>query len=150
MKKIGCSIFILTFCSVGFFISCKKTATTAAANLQMTADINGIPWRSYSSNISLDRSSSLHIIIMADSSNSHIRLDIGAYKGIGTYKFFDTANGALYTVSGDGHKASSGEIVITANDIINNSQTEIKGTFTFYTNNASIKDGIFDMKLYNN
>ena len=138
-------IFILAAAAV--FSSCKKT-DSSAPDFQLSADVNSVPWRSFTTTVSLQRVNGLHLTVNADSSATRINLKIGAYHGLGKYNLSDTSNTAYFrTVAGEDRAARTGEIEITSSEEINGSQTEIKGIFTFNTGNILVENGKFDVKL---
>jgi hypothetical protein len=139
--------YLLIIAAVATIASCKKSGDSAP-DFKLSADVNGIPWRSYTTKVSMQRSSRLHLIIDADSSATKIKLDIGAYRGPGTYNLSDTNNSAIFrTVAGEDRVARTGTIEVTDNEEISTSQTEIKGIFTFNTGNILVEHGKFDVKL---
>ncbi|MBC7553793.1 MAG: hypothetical protein H7257_07420 [Taibaiella sp.] len=146
MKKCAFILF-LTVTVAAIFCGCKKT-DVVSAGMVMTADINNIPWRPQSTRVFIDKSKAMQLVVTGDSSASQIRLEIGKYTGPGIYNFSISTNAAAYLVNGNVHPASTGEIIITDNIVLSNSETEIKGTFSFLTNNAFVKNGLFDVKLY--
>ncbi len=147
MKRIAVFLLFGLLVVVG---ACKKEKT-ASADLQMSATINSYPWRSYSSTITIDKGPGLKLNILADSTNSRIKLHIDNYHGTGTYVISDTGNTASYYSFGVGgnqnHDASSGKIIITSNVQSSNTQTSIKGSFEFLSGGVSVTNGLFDVKL---
>ncbi len=131
--------------------ACKKEKTPSA-DLQMSATINSYPWRSYASSVTIDKGPGLHLTILADSTNSRIKLRIDNYRGVGTYVISDSGNTASYSSFGSvagnhSYDASSGKIIISSNVQSSNSQTSIKGSFEFLTSSVSVTNGLFDVKL---
>lgn len=146
MKRI---LFFLLAISVFIFGSCKKKSSSVPA--QMTAVIDNRAWVSNTSAVKFDNASGVHITITADSANTHMKLDIGNYTGVGTYVVSDSGNTASYT-SGDGeaHIATSGQIVVTANTTNGTNQNGIRGTFQFLAGTVQVTSGAFDVSLYLN
>ncbi len=147
MKRILLFIFTVFVC---VFAACKKN--TSSSGVQMSAVINNRPWASSSSNVSIDKSSGLHITITADSANTHMKLDIGNYAGAGTYLISDSGNTAVYTsytngVGSAAHKATSGNITVTAATSNGVNQNGIKGTFEFLADSVFVTTGNFDVKM---
>ncbi len=148
MKNIAVFLLLVVVVVAG---ACKKT-TSPSASLVMSATVNGLPWRSYSATVAFDKGPGARIIIVADSTNSRINLQINGYHGVGTYAVTDSGTTASYynfsAPSGNQqHTASSGSIEVTSNTQVSNTQTNIKGNFKFLSSSVSATNGLFDVTL---
>ena len=151
MNKTLLYLFIVL---VGFAASCKKSST-GPKTVAVQAIVANRNWESYSAAVTLTKSPSLHLIIQADSANTHMRLDIGNYAGTGTYNLLDSTNTATYTdFNNNGghitHTATSGEIVITKDTLRATGGNEFIGTFKFLGDTLTVVNGSFDVMLYLN
>ena len=131
--------------------ACKKSNGTSPS-IVMSGYVDNRPWVSYVSNVNIQRTSTIHIVIVADSANTHMKLDIGNYTGKGIYIISDSGNTASYTSYSKAygsavHKATSGQIEVTNNTSNGTTQTGITGTFQFLADTVAVTTGKFDVKL---
>ena len=144
MKRIV--IFILTI-SVVVFGACKKKSSSSPS--QMTAVVNNKPWVSSNSAVKFDNAAGVHITITGDSANTHMKLDIGNYTGVGTYVISDSGNTASYTMDGsESNIATSGQIVVKFDTTNRTNQNGLKGTFQFLAGTVQVTSGAFDVNMY--
>ena len=144
---------ILLLVGLAFLGSCKKSKDVDSANLQMSANINGAPWTSYSSIVSLNKNPGLSVVITANGSNSRIVLHINHFHGVGTYPISVTESAATYynfsSAAGNlNQDASSGSIILTSCAESGKAATSIKGTFSFLSSGVSVNNGTFDVTLH--
>ena len=149
MKRI--LLFLLTISVV--FGSCKKKSSSEPS--QMTASVDNKAWVSNTSLVKFDKGATVHLILTADSANTHMRLDIGNYTGIGTYVISDSGNTASFTTysAANGsalHKATSGQIVVKQVTTNGTNQNGFKGTFEFLADTVQVTAGTFNVNLYLN
>ncbi len=148
MRIFKISILLLLICA---FFACKKSSHPSPDN-SLSATVDGLPWVSSGSYITISKSPGIQLSIGADSSATHIRLYIGNYIGKGKYIISDSGTTANYVnyYNGAGvvtHKATSGEIVVTGDTSVNNGPTYINGTFRFLGDTISVENGLFAVKL---
>jgi hypothetical protein len=131
------------------FASCAKRTNHPSPDIQMRADVYGLPWISYEANASVSKSATVKVDITGDSTRSRIKLHIENYRGPGVYTIPSGGNAASF--KGDAttyeHIATSGRIVITSDTMYSSSLTQIKGTFEFLADIVPVNNGSFDVKL---
>lgn len=150
MKNILLLILLAVTCG---FSACKKDEERSG--MVMTAQIDSKAWSSANTRMTLEKNSGLHLTIIADSGTTHIKLDIGNYKGVGKYIISDTGNTAVYTgtASGTGkteHVATSGQIEITQATTNGTNRNRFVGTFQFLAGTVQVTSGNFDVSMYLN
>lgn len=150
MKRIILFIFTIAVCLLG---ACKKDSPATAS--QMSAVINLRPWVSYGTSVKFDKTAAVNIIIDADSSKTHMNLQIANYTGAGTYVIADSGNTASYTSYTNAlgsalHTATSGKIVVTNSTTNGYDQNGIKGTFEFLADTVQVTGGAFNVDLHLN
>ena len=147
MKKLLLFILISTVCIVS---ACKKSSTTTTG-LIMSAVVDNKAWKSSNSQVTLDKTNGLHLVINADSASTRMTLSIANYYGEGTYVIADSGNTASYTDHGNTlHKATSGQIVIKKASTNGTTLNNFKGTFEFLADTVQVTTGAFDVNLYLN
>ena len=150
MKNIFAAVLLMLSFLCG---ACKKTKTQSP-DIQMSAHVNNRAWVSYSANTAIQQANTIHVVITADSANTHMKLNIGSYTGKGTYNISisDTGNTASYigyskTSGSVTHKATSGKIIITNSTSNGTSSNGITGTFEFNADSIAVTAGQFNVKL---
>jgi len=148
MKNVLLSIFVLSVCA---FCACKKT-NNGSTSVTIQANVNGFPWVSTYATADLAKSPGTQITIMADSVNTHMKLHIGNYTGVGTYNLSDTSNTAYYisydkATGPETHNATSGQIIVIPSSGTDDTHTQINGTFFFNADAVTVKTGTFAVHL---
>lgn len=149
MRKIA----IIAISSIALFAACKKKENTSSLNT-VTATVAGNSWKAKSSSVSISRGGAeTRLVILADSNNTNLKLEIENFTGVGKYIITDTGKSWGYfttyapAVGSKLHKATSGLLSVTDNNIISEYETEIKGTYTFLADTLPVVDGVFTVHL---
>lgn len=151
MKHSGSTFCWLLILLGTLLLGCKKNKEETPV-VRMTAMVQGLPWVAYNAQVRITKTPSIHLSITADSSDTHIELNIHNYNGPGTYSLWDSGNSAQYRgfIEGYGYNtftATSGQVTVDSNLIKGTTNTNLKGTFRFMGGPVTVTDGAFDVQL---
>ena len=141
------ALFIITV----FLNGCSKS-NNSAGPVVITASVNGTQWGASVTNVTFNKTPTLHITIHAVSGSTSMNFDLNPYTGIGIYPI-TSSNGAYYAVDNGSsgvvyNQANSGQVEITDTYSDGGTRTFIKGKFSFSTdNNIAVTNGLFTVYL---
>ena len=105
------------------------------------------PWVTYTATATLVQNVALNLDIIADSTNSQIKIHIDNYKGVGSYSLQGGTNTATFVTSAYVYPfiSTDGMVTILENTKLSSSETKIKGAFYFQAGTKNISSGTFNL-----